>query len=54
MPKSKTDHKVYFKFLTKEDYMGRFALRASSENYHTNYHYSEEVGNKNGTIRGDV
>lgn len=26
--------------------MREFALRASSENCHTNYHYSEEVGKK--------
>lgn len=31
MSERKTDYKVYFKFLTKEDYMGRSALRASSK-----------------------
>lgn len=46
MPDNKTDHKVNFKFLTKDDYMRESALRAGSENCHTNYHYSKRQAKK--------
>jgi len=44
------NHKANVKFLTNEDHVREFALRAGSENCHTNYHYSEEVGKKLGQL----
>lgn len=43
-------NKVNVKFLTKEDYVREFALRAGRGNSHTNYHSSEEAGKKLGQL----